>query len=865
VFYASVNAVTISGGSGIDTVDYSKQSNLLATDIGVTADLSRTPSLPLKSVAGQGWASGDAFDNIENLVGTQGKDTLYGDAGANLILGGDGDDTVQGRAGNDTLDGGLGQNTLSYADRAAGAGVTVDLSSTADANGITVSIGSGANQETDKIKNFSNVVGGAGKDLLTGDALANRLEGGQGDDTLIGGAGGDTLVGGADTLTGGVDTASYASSGSAVQVDLSGAVANAGGDAAGDELVFISHLIGSGLADTLRGNKENNLLDGGLGVFGDTLYGGAGNDTLLGGEGHDLLIGGLGADSLDGGVGTMDVASYVDALTGVTVDMTLLDLGAADASNEGAGDVLKDIEKVIGSSKADIFYAKAAGSVVHFDGGSDAEGVTDSLTNTVSFLRNTNHTGVAVALAGDTTYTFTNIDNLTGTTGNDTLVGSDSTNVIDGGAGNDTLKVSLGKDTLDGGTGTDFVDFSSLGASIAVTLPGDGGEITSDVNVGGLTHQLTLKNIEGLKATHFDDSVTGSAGDDEIHGLDGNDALTGAGGDDTLLGGGRADTLDGGAGRDFASYAEATTGLVIDLVGSTDTDEAIGDVFSNIEGVIGSGGNDTIIGGHASIRTLKGEAGNDTFKALDLSTDTISGGEGSDTIDMAGSSGTAITLTSAKYSSVEVVTGTASNETMDASAWAAAITLDGGAGNDTLTGGSASDVLRGGAGNDSLTGGLGDDKLHAGTGQDNLSGGQGADELFGRDSTGQFSGGDGNDVIHADHVAMANSTVDGGAGTDTLFLYMSSSAGLVMNAAFLPNANFQNIEILDLSKDDYASDLTLTKEGIAHLVDTNVAGVDLTIQLEAGKDKLGGLTFTAGSATTWTDTATDWSAKVEWV
>lgn len=849
-FFASVDAVTISGGAGIDTVDYHKHTSLLETDPGVIADLSG-------AVAGTGWASGDAFDGIENLVGTQGKDTLYGDAGANLIEGGAGDDTVQGRLGNDTLDGGLaldgglGQNTLSYADRAAGTGVTVDLSSTADANGfITVSIGSGANQETDKVKNFANVVGGAGNDSLTGSALDNKLEGGEGADALVGLAGADSLFGGLgdDTLAGGEgadvldggegqDLASYAAAAAAVTVDLSGRL-TAMGEAMGDTFNSIEGLIGS--------------------AFNDVLGAADAGSNLQAGAGDDVLYSGRGADSLEGGDG-VDVVSY-DAVVhdnGVIVDLLNTSLSE--------GDVLVGIESVFGSKGSDTFYASASASI-YIDGGNDT--TSDTFKNTVSYEKSglavDAVTGVTASLADSTKFSA-NIDHLIGSDARDVLTGNALANSILGGAGNDTLQVSAGKDTLDGGTGIDFVDFSSLGASIAVTLPGDGGEITPSDNVDGSTHELTLKNIEGLKATNFDDSVTGSAGDDEIHGLEGNDALTGAGGDDTLLGGGGADTLDGGAGEDFASYAEAATGLVIDLVGSIDTGEAIGDVFSNIEGIIGSGGNDTIIGGHALIRTLKGEAGNDTFKALDLSTDTISGGEGSDTIDMAGSSGTAITLTSAKYSSVEVVTGTALNETMDASAWAAAITLDGGGGNDTLTGGSASDVLRGGTGDDSLTGGLGDDKLYAGTGQDNLSGGQGADELFGRDSTGQFSGGDGTDVIHADHVAMANSTVDGGAGVDKLVLYMSSSADLVMDAAFFPTANFQNIEILDLSKDGQASDLTLTKEGIAHLVDTNVDGVDLTIQLEAGKDKLGGLTFTAGSATTWTDTASDWSAKVEWV
>jgi hypothetical protein len=55
--------------------------------------------------------------------------------------------------------------------------------------------------------------------------------------------------------------------------------------------------------------------------------------------------------------------------------------------------------------------------------------------------------------------------------------------------------------------------------------------------------------------------------------------------------------------------------------------------------------------------------------------------------------------------------------------------LDGGAGNDVLTGGRRHDVLLGGTGNDTLTGGSGNDLLVGGTGTDSLDGGAGSDLL----------------------------------------------------------------------------------------------------------------------------------------
>lgn len=58
---------------------------------------------------------------------------------------------------------------------------------------------------------------------------------------------------------------------------------------------------------------------------------------------------------------------------------------------------------------------------------------------------------------------------------------------------------------------------------------------------------------------------------------------------------------------------------------------------------------------------------------------------------------------------------------------AAAPILQGGAGNDRLTGDARSDMILGGAGNDTLSGGAGDDILRDGAGSDTLSGGAGAD------------------------------------------------------------------------------------------------------------------------------------------
>ncbi|MFM6310156.1 MAG: M10 family metallopeptidase C-terminal domain-containing protein, partial [Dolichospermum sp.] len=86
------------------------------------------------------------------------------------------------------------------------------------------------------------------------------------------------------------------------------------------------------------------------------------------------------------------------------------------------------------------------------------------------------------------------------------------------------------------------------------------------------------------------------------------------------------------------------------------------------------------------------------------------------------------------------------------------LTAIGGAGNDSLTGGTGSNTLTGGAGNDSLTGGTGNDTLTGGAGNDTLIGGAGSDNL---------TGGAGNDIFR--YTALTDSNADTLTGADLTF------------------------------------------------------------------------------------------------
>lgn len=182
----------IYGGPDTDTVDYSSRT----TGVFVFID----------DLANDGASLEDdnVHTDVENLVGGSGNDYLIGSKYNNYLRGNGGNDTLIGMDGNDSLDGGsgadnlsggLGNDTATYSSRTSGVNVTLD----------GVSNDGQANERDNVQPDIETIVGGSGNDTLTGNALANNLQGNGGNDTLIGGDGNDTLTGGsgADSLKGG--------------------------------------------------------------------------------------------------------------------------------------------------------------------------------------------------------------------------------------------------------------------------------------------------------------------------------------------------------------------------------------------------------------------------------------------------------------------------------------------------------------------------------------------------------------------------------------------------------------------------------------------------------------------------------------
>ena len=287
-----------------------------ATDAAGLFDL-QALSVSVTDVAGQQLA-GDAGANTLN--GTAEDDVFRGMNGADTLNGGGGDDTFIATAaadGSDVHDGGAGIDTLDYSALGSKNAVKVALSGATLA---TVTIASG---NADQVKNVENVIGGAGADVITGDAANNRLDGGAGNDTLNGGDGADTLIGGlgkdilsggagadtfiassagdgVDTIDGGagIDTADFSAlaAANALTVTLNGATAVSAKVAGGstDSIKNVENVIGGAGADSIAGDALDNSLAGGAGA--DTLNGAGGADRLAGGAGLDKLTGGAGAD-----------------------------------------------------------------------------------------------------------------------------------------------------------------------------------------------------------------------------------------------------------------------------------------------------------------------------------------------------------------------------------------------------------------------------------------------------------------------------------------------------------------------------------------------------------------------------------------
>ncbi|MGL4490151.1 MAG: calcium-binding protein, partial [Rhizobiaceae bacterium] len=150
-------------------------------------------------------------------------------------------------------------------------------------------------------------------------------------------------------------------------------------------------------------------------------------------------------------------------------------------------------------------------------------------------------------------------------------------------------------------------------------------------NTGAAAAGDTYFSIEGLVGGDGNDLVIGDASANFLFGLDGTDVIYGLGDDDylnggngtnQLYGGAGADVHIGGSGVDYARYDDANYGnltIRLDTPSANVGAAAVGDTYTNIDGLIGGLGNDIVIGNSANnllyggggIDYINGQAGND--------------------------------------------------------------------------------------------------------------------------------------------------------------------------------------------------------------------------------------------------------------
>ncbi len=649
------------------------------------------------------------------LTGTGSADTINGFGGSDWLIGG---------TGADHLNGGDGNDIATYTDSTAA--VLISLTS---------GLGAGGEAEGDIFNSIERLGGSSHNDTLIGNAAANELRGMNGDDILEGAAGADAIYGdyfdGTTHSNSGTDTASYYSSSATVVVNLTTGTGS-GGDAAGDTLWDIENLTGSSHNDQLIGNTGANVLDGGAGS--DWLIGGAGADRLIGGDGNDIvtytdstaavlvsLTSGLGA----GGEAEGDTLSGVERLGGSSHNDTLIGDAAANELRGMNGDDILE-----GAAGADAIYGDYFDGTTHSNSGTDTASYYSSSATVVVNL--TTGTGSGGDAAGDTLW---DIENLTGSSHNDQLIGNTGANVLDGGAGSDWLIGGAGADRLIGGDGNDIVTYTDSTAAVLVSL-------TSGLGAGGEAEGDTLSGVERLGGSSHNDTLIGDAAANELRGMNGDDILEGAAGADAIYGDYFDGTTHSNSGIDTASYYSSSASVVVNLTTGTGSGgDAAGDTLWDIENLTGSSHNDSLTG-NGGANVLDGLDGADVLEGLDgadalqggAGDDVLRGGAGADRLDGGAGIDTASYFTSSTGIAVSLLTGKGSGGEAQGDTLAGIETLSGSQGNDGLEGDAGANTLQGWGGNDALVGGAGKDILTGGAGADRFYYTSVSDSVVGADA-----------------------------------------------------------------------------------------------------------------------------------
>jgi Ca2+-binding RTX toxin-like protein len=818
VAYAGQSGVTLTGGTGLDTADYSGNVVSLTVTVGGTTSVGTHD-----------------LEEIEVLLLGSGADvvTVADDSGLLEIVLGAGNDTliVQLDSVANTYDGGAGVDTADYS--ALGGNLTLVLDTDTTIGNDTIRnfealvLGNANYTITRGAGNpFNAITTGTGNSSVTinnfGDSdLAINLN--AGDDSLtystgttaltvaLSGVGGGTVSNGVITdtfsgvelltLAGGADNITVAATSSGVAV-------NSG---AGDDTFNI----------TYNGSVVRDFNAGAHIVADVAIYAGSSNHnvtvaasliTVVVGAGEqdrltnfEVLTLGSGADSV---TITNDTVPYTINLGGGADVVTLAAPTFTGGSTFNGGTGTDTF--VVGTAAGTVSTASLAGSTLTLNG---TAAYTFNSIETVSIDRTTtgtitvnNPTGVTTlnTSAGADTVTVTNSGSLTAINtgnGNDSInaVNVASTTIINSGAGDDTFRITFNTsdNTFDGGAGTDVANYAldnpttSFNVDVALSL-GTQATVSNGVNTDTLNNfesiitgggndvfTINIDNIIGTWTFNAGGSTSGNRFVFVGTGTGTNTAQinlqTASGGQDTLdFSGITGSGVNINAGntasaQTFVSNTNVTIWLqsvIQNIIGTEQNDVITGTAQNDV--ILGLGGNDLINGG-AGDDTLIGGAGNDTINGgagNDLIVgDHLAVGSGSQTVGAGGSdvlnggdgNDTVIGGSLVDCQSAPASTGTAGADGAD--------TLYGGFGNDSIQGDNVirncTTTVDGGGGADIIYGG---DSVSGNDGNDNITGGPGADTIYGGNQVGGGGTNAGNDTINTIGDS-ANDTAYGGHRT----------------------------------------------------------------------------------------------------
>jgi Ca2+-binding RTX toxin-like protein len=183
------------------------------------------------------------------------------------------------------------------------------------------------------------------------------------------------------------------------------------------------------------------------------------------------------------------------------------------------------------------------------------------------------------------------LPDLSGTPGDDVIIGTANADTIDGEGGNDTICGLAGFDTIRGGLGGDFMD-AGPGGGGANYGPAS-GPVTVNLATGQASGEGTdtLSNFSEVYGSQYNDNLigrddnigleflAGEGGNDQLSSGAGNDRIDGGDGNDQIDGGAGGDTLNGDQGGDTILSRDGT----FDAVNcGTETDSVTADTLDSI-------------------------------------------------------------------------------------------------------------------------------------------------------------------------------------------------------------------------------------------------------------------------------------------